>query len=360
MARTDGATLLTTLTEYFARYLFLPDRAAPTLALWTLHTFCFALFRWTPRLHITSVVKRSGKSVVIELLSYVVCKPQTAENIGVAPLFRIIDKAQPTLLIDEIDRFLKRDDELIGMLNAGAKRGAKAVRCVGDGAEPRSFNAFAPVALSGIGALADTLADRSIRIVMKRSMRSERKAPVTDATEAEAAELARKAARWVQDNETRLRSAEPDMHGLYNRAADIWRPLCAVAQVVGDNWPNLAGACIKALNIGDDDAESLREQLLSDLRGVFNDWMAEGQKAGAPAQDPTEMESAEIVRRLVAMEGRPWPDMPGRRGGLLTTAQLARLLVPFGIRPTDIGPKHRRRKGYALLVFEDAFARHLS
>ena len=58
---------------------------------------------------------------------------------------------QPTLLIDEADSFLKRDDgrdneELRGILNAGHSRNGVVIRTVGEDFEPRAFKVFGPVA----------------------------------------------------------------------------------------------------------------------------------------------------------------------------------------------------------------------
>ena len=75
---------------------------------------------------------------------------------------------------------------------------------------------------------------------------------------------------------------------------------------------------------------------------------------GASPDEACKMDSAEIVKLLVAMEGRPWAELPGRRPGPLTTARLVRSLAPFGIGPGGIGDKHHRRKGYRVLAFGEA------
>ena len=51
-----------------------------------------------------------------------------------------------------------------GMLNAGHRRGGRALRCEGESNDVRALNVFAPVVLCGIGALPGTLHDRSILI----------------------------------------------------------------------------------------------------------------------------------------------------------------------------------------------------
>lgn len=357
----DGAALLPSLADYFSKHLVLPTGADHAMALWTLHTHCFEVFDFTPRLQFKAPTKNAGKSTAMALLKGVVPKPLETESISQAFLYRAIELARPTVLMDEADTYLRDDDDLRAMVNAGVKPGAQAGRCVGDNQEPRLFACHAPMALAGIGSLPGTIEDRAIKILMRRRRRNETIEPIDDATHATAERLRAEAARWARDHASKLRAARPDMGGLINRAADRWRALYAIADLAGGEWPQRARAAQAAIRgADDDDADSLGERLLADLRDVFNDWTAEQVRAGAKPEDATEIESEEIVKRLIAMEGRPWADMPGRRGGPLTKARLARLLAPFRIYPGDVGPKTARRKGYAVLAFSDAFERHLS
>ena len=354
----DGAVLLDDLAAHFTRHLILPAGGAHAMALWSVHCHCFTAFAFTPRLQFKAATKGAGKSMAIELLKGVVPKALETETITQAFLFRVTALAQPTLLLDEADTYLKgRDAEDVrGLINAGCKPGAMAGRCVGDNQEPRLFPCHAPVALAGIGSLPGTIEDRAIKISMKRRLRTEHVEPVEDATHVLAAELQRKAARWARDHADELRVIRPDMHPLINRAADRWRALFAIADVAGGEWPDRVRAAQAAITGADgDDADSLGERLLADVREVWNGWVAEH-----PNAKDHEMPSADIVAKLVAMEGRPWAELPGRRGGPLTPARLARLLAPFRIYPSDIGPRDARHKGYALLSFSEAFDRHLS
>jgi hypothetical protein len=147
----DGAKLLFDLAEYFARHAFLPAHASTALALWTVHTFAFELFEHTPRLHIRAIAKNSGKTTVLDLLQSVVCRPLQTAHATSSALFRAIEMAKPTLLIDEADTFIREAEEVRGIINAGHKRGQQLLRTVGDTFEPRAFGVFAPVAIAGIG-----------------------------------------------------------------------------------------------------------------------------------------------------------------------------------------------------------------
>ena len=83
-------------------------------------------------------------------------------------------------------------------------------------------------------------------------------------------ELARKIARWAQDNVDVVGAADPAMpSGIINRAADNWRPLLAIADAVGGRWPDRARkACVAGnLDAGDD----LIETLIGDIAAIFDD-----------------------------------------------------------------------------------------
>src|SRR5262249_54789231 len=80
-------------------------------------------------------------------------------SITVSALFRVIEMWHPTLLIDEVDTFVGDNEELRGILNQSHRYDGYVTRTVGEDHEPRRFSVYAPVALSGIGGLADTLAD---------------------------------------------------------------------------------------------------------------------------------------------------------------------------------------------------------
>ena len=71
---------------------------------------------------VASPEKRCGKTTLLGLLSELVHRPVAAANISPPALFRVIEEAEPTLLIDEADTFLQGNEEMRGILNAGYSR----------------------------------------------------------------------------------------------------------------------------------------------------------------------------------------------------------------------------------------------
>jgi putative DNA primase/helicase len=174
----DGAKLLDDLAAWYRRYLVLPTGAAAALALWTVHTYARDAAQITPRLAVVSPQKRCGKTTLLVLLGMVVYRSMPASNISAAALFRAIEGWSPTLVIDEADTFLKDNEELRGVLNAGHFRpNAYVIRAVPTDENtwrPERFRVWGPVAIALIGRLPSTLADRSITIKLRRKAPGEK------------------------------------------------------------------------------------------------------------------------------------------------------------------------------------------
>ena len=158
----DGSVLLNELTAAISRYVVVGKDIARAIALWIVHTYALAAFNITPRLAIKSPLPQCGKSTLLDVLSCLVCRPLATVNITAAALFRIVETANPTLLIDEADTFLVKNDELRAILNSGHRRGSACViRIEGENLEPRQFSTYAAAAIASIGPLPHTLEDRS-------------------------------------------------------------------------------------------------------------------------------------------------------------------------------------------------------
>jgi hypothetical protein len=140
----------------------------------------------------------------------------------------------PDPVIGEGDTFLPENEELRGILNSGHRCSGSVIRTVGDDHEPRQFGTYAACAIAMIGKLPGTLADRSIMMELQRRLAGEPIEPFRlDRTE-HLDLLASKAARWAADNADRVRAADPVTPScVFNRVADNWRPLLAIAELVG-------------------------------------------------------------------------------------------------------------------------------
>jgi len=233
-------------------------------------------------------------------LAALVPKPLLASNITAAALFRAVEKWRPTLLVDEADTFLRDSDELRGVLNSGHNRSqAYVIRTAGDDHEPRHFRTWAPKVIALIGKLPPTIASRSIHIEMRRMGPGETVEPVRADRLGHLEPLARRAVRWVNDNDGALRDAEPDMPvTLTGRRADNWRHLIAIADVAGGEWPERARRAAETLSTGQSD-ETAAVLLLADIRSIFAE------------RGDDRIASAALASALATREDRPWPEWAG-------------------------------------------------
>jgi len=265
-------------------------------------------------------------------------------NISPSSLFRAIEKWGWTLLIDEADRSLKYNDELLGIINSGhTKDMAYVIRTVGDDHEPMCFSTWGPKAIAGIGRISDTAEDRSIIINMLRKKPSEK---VERSKDFDGTDIKRKCIRWAQDNEEKLKSQDPKIpESLHDRAADNWEPLFSIADVVGKNWPKAAREAAVSLTDSDIDSDSIKVQLLSDLQTIFK------------KEDTDKLWTCDILEKLNGMDDRPWPEW--KHGRQLTARGLSNLLRPFKVRPKDLNIDSINKKGYRLDDLRDTFSRYL-
>ena len=233
----DGDYLATTLAAAIKTYAVVSDAQADTIAIWILHTWLADRFSISPRLAIKSPTKGCGKTTVLRLLGQIVRRPKRAGSISPPALFRVIEKYRPTILLDETEKYIEHGGDLHALINEGHARGGTVLRVLGEKLDLREFRIFGAVAFCRNGRLPDDLEQRSIIIEMQRRRPDESMAELRDDRCQTLQEIARKCSRWADDNAAIAGDVDPDMGSLINRDADNWRPLFAIADVIGEDWP---------------------------------------------------------------------------------------------------------------------------
>jgi Protein of unknown function (DUF3631) len=277
-------------------------------------------------------------------LSKVSRRPKRAGSISPPALFRAVEKFQPTILLDETEKYVEHGSDLHALLNEGHAKGGTVLRVLGEKLELREFSIFCPVAFARNGQLPDDLEQRSIIIEMQRRRSDEPLSELRDDRCESLQTIARKCSRWADDNANVIADRDPDMGGLINRDADNWRPLFAIADMIGSDWPRRIRAAAVAL--APRESESVGPMLLHDFAAVFDE------------KKTDRVASADMCETLTAMEGRPWAEW--KHGKPLTPNQLARLLRPFGVvTMTTIRVGTRTLRGYYRHQFAEAWERYL-
>jgi bifunctional DNA primase/polymerase-like protein/uncharacterized protein DUF3631/primase-like protein len=273
----DTAELLDDVREFVTRFVVLPTpAAADLLALWVLHTHAFEAFWATPYLRVVSAAPDSGKSLLMEVLSTICRRGWYAINPSVAVLYRKVDRDTPTLLLDEMDNYpVDERRDALAVLNGGYKRGATVDRCKENG-DLVSFNAFCPKGYAGLDnrQMVPTLLSRSITLRMERKTATERAEMwIAPLVEPEAAALRERCQAWGEQNLEALATHRPDLLGLFNRAAEVWWALLAIAEHAAGEWPARARVAASEFTSGGDDTDDVPDQvqLLLDIRAAFGD-----------------------------------------------------------------------------------------
>jgi hypothetical protein len=336
---------------YIRRFVVLSDDQAAAAVLWAAHTHAFRAASATPYLSVSSAEMESGKTRLLEVLRALVANPWFTGRTTSAALTRKVDKAAPSLLLDEGDPAFNGDKEyaetLRGVLNTGYRKGGAVTVCVGQGGnlDVRDFSTFCPKAIAGIGKLPDTVESRSIPIRLKKRLLSERIERFRERKARALGEtIADGLAMSVEPILEELSAAEPELPDeLSDRAQDVWEPLLAIGDAASGEWPTRAREAAVRLSSREPDEATLGVRLLADIRTVFD-----GEE---------QLTSEELRRRLREVEESAWSGWNEGEG--IRARELANKLRPYGIRSHNLRTESGIRKGYRATDFEDAWRRYL-
>lgn len=116
------AQLLNEVSDTIRRFIVLDVEQAHAAALWVAFTWFIDVVEVAPLAIINAPEKACGKSQLLDLLGRMAARPLPASNSTAAGLFRAVELWRPTVLIDEADTFIRENDELKGLINAGHRR----------------------------------------------------------------------------------------------------------------------------------------------------------------------------------------------------------------------------------------------
>ncbi|MBM3576043.1 MAG: hypothetical protein FJX39_10100, partial [Alphaproteobacteria bacterium] len=171
----DLAELLSEISSVIEKHIICNTEVKTAATLWITYSWCIEYVPFAPMAIITAPEMQCGKTQLMEVMGRLSRKSLMASGITPAAVFRVVNAQRPTLLIDEVDTFLKNNEELRGIINCGHSRTSpNIIRTVGDNHEPKAFNVFGAKVLCGIGRLPDTIMSRAIILPMRRKLSSEK------------------------------------------------------------------------------------------------------------------------------------------------------------------------------------------
>ena len=173
----DPKELFNKVEKFIKRYVVLQDNAEyKLLSLWIMGSYIFRIFHYYPYIHLRAE-KRSGKTRLLEVLEVLCFNGQLSLNHTEATIFRTIETAQPTMLLDEVENYGHKDKEIMGaqmaILRAGFSKSGSVPRCAPKSHEVKYFHCYSPKAFAGIEEIEDVLRDRVITIKMQRKLPEE-------------------------------------------------------------------------------------------------------------------------------------------------------------------------------------------
>jgi hypothetical protein len=323
-----------------------------------------------PRLRVGSGGPDSGKTTLLESLSYVAARAVTADSISASSLFRLVHAHQPTLFLDETDAWANGNENIRMVINSGHRRTGTVIINTKDAGdensdwEPTTFRTFAPIAIAGLGSLAATIEDRSIKIVMvKRVSFMGRYFSDTDMVAFRNRIAPHLAAHGdAMANAMAKGTSRKNMLslGLANRAADNWQPLIVVAKLAGQVWFKRGLNACRGLGANPKNArtQTKPEHLLADLYAyrralVQSRWTCRQLKRKANGREPltTRLPGEDAPRDMLSTSGfiewlastpgyaSPWAE-GARRDALGRLVEgpsphaVAKVMKSFQVRPT--------------------------
>jgi hypothetical protein len=352
----DGAKVLNDARQAIRRHMMIRDEHVVAAALWAAHAHVYDVFSHTPRLGITAPDAECGKSLLLyHLVGALVTRPQPVELMKAAPFFRLAEQFKPTFLIDEVDVFIKEDSDLLAAINNGWEPHGGVTRCVGENFEVRIFSTHCPVAMGGVKlhkVLPATTLSRTVVITLERAAEGEIAEPYDPRKHrAGLLEIGQRLARWCADNRNILSEAAPILpNHTFGRRVDKWRPLFAIAEAAGGEWPALARQALLFEEKEGAMKLSTALQLLSDVRETLK-------------PDEQVIATADLIGRLCALDESPWAEYNFKareeEQRRIQPRQVSTLLRDYAVKPEVVRIGLSTPRGYKRSDLERAWRRYI-
>lgn len=352
------------------RYIVAPDHILAIAVLWCAHTHLVhseaVRLQRSPRLAIQSRTSGCGKTTAVDIIACLSFKGKVSSSLTASVLLRTMgsEKGKRTYCIDEADRaFSDRNSDLVAILDCGDRRASavvdRSVPTEDGGWEPREFDVWGAVAFAGIDELPGTLQDRSIILFLEKATGAEIPEHLRDGTSVELVTLRRQLTAWGAGL---LELPDPTMPDYLLRQAgrvgDRWRPLLAIAELAGGQWPALGLLAVQA-EIAAETKRTLLERLLTSVLGAFDAATADQDAA----DNQEHLTTPTLISALANDRDEEWDTIKHGRpiDAYYLRDKLRGLLHPPGATRWWAGPAERRvrHRGYFRMQFAEAFRRYL-
>lgn len=336
--------IFATIRKFLSEYLHFEDKEILlAISYWIAGTYLFESFDAFPYCVITASTKRSGKTLLSDLMGFCASVPFKVAGATAAAIFRAIEERKPTLVWDEAEALgSEAANNLRAFLNVGYRKGQCIPRAQGDAL--KEWPTYCPKIFVLIGQVFDTLRDRAMIITMRRGTTEQ-----TNKLKRFSNETCKQIGLQITDEIRPIiaeHSAEileayenENLEFLTDRDEEIWRPLFAICKVFEPEFYNTLKRV--AVDMATEKTAPVKDKeilRLEEKRAEKEEYAARVLRdMVAITKTVKSISSVDAIEKLKAIDVAPWRKLGGTG---LDAFMLSDLLGVFEIRP-----KVHREKG---------------
>jgi hypothetical protein len=363
-------------------FVHFDDPQMPTLiTLWIMGTHLYSVFNYYGYLFFHSLKKRSGKTRVLEVIGHLAFEATVPLNAPTTATIRDIASEGRTLQLDTLERWKGKSPEAYSaameLLDAGFRHQGTVAKMAPIAGEWRRiyYPVYAPYSMAAIdrNSLSDTALDRAFVLEMHRKSSHIKTSTYSYHQFEKRCKPIRSqlylwalghAARVATVYESKNLQTALDAIGLHDRAADIWKPLFAVAGALGldvTGLEHLAREMSRDPEAAEDDRHMV---ILNDLLAHVKGSKAIGQTTQVRSWISVPVTDRELHTLLSGWgfgQHNHWIDGESRRAWSLSDAKLRGLVneltngrQPITLQKSDQSD-HAGKTGGMSLRSEDAY-----
>jgi hypothetical protein len=234
----DPKTVYDLMLETSSRYIEFPDLSDNIkFVLWNIGTYCYQLFDAYPYNDFTGT-KQAGKSKALEFQKLCCYNAIKSPDMSSSSMFRIIEGLGASVLLDETEQFKNQKNEhaqhIRTLIMQGYTKDQYAVRSVSKENDftPTTFDIYGPKSLAHINAFDDTLEDRCIAQLMRRSIDNKIKNSHPTERDPSFRQIRNLCYRLFMDYGNEIHDIQEEARSLLKvsgREQQLWLPIVALA-----------------------------------------------------------------------------------------------------------------------------------
>ncbi|KAA8821157.1 DUF3631 domain-containing protein [Bifidobacterium vespertilionis] len=355
----DPSGLANRIFRLLKRYIGATDDDLKMLTLWIMHTWVFASLYTTPRLLVTSILPGAGKTTLLEWIGHLGAKSEMLSAISSASLLANLADQGYTLLVDEADRSLRKDNPLaadfIAVVNTGYKKGGSRTIQEPDkkhGWKVVRKSTHAPAVFAGNNP--DLPADtrqRCIPVFLYPSDEVEESDwEMIEEDDAEFLDLRHDLPIWAETAASAIKPRPTLPESVKGRYREVWLPLARIAQTQSGDWLDtvrrLSAEFVEQAKTDADLGLANDSPHIVLLKDIAELWATQWQTCAFVG-------SQQMCDALAYGNPTQWGDQQAGGFGRLTAKRLASMLKKAGVEASR--NRERTKRGYRFTAFAQAW-----